>query len=95
MKVKKIIKNRYVLVSLVFVGYLMFFDQYNFRAQYRLMSELSQIRDEKEFYSAELTRDSITYHTLFNSKENLERFARERFKMKKANEDVFIIIKEK
>lgn len=94
MKLIKILKNRYVIATLIFLGYLLIFDQYNFRAQFRLMSELHQLEDEKEFYKTELHRDSLTYHTLFNNNENLEKFARERFKMKKANEDVFIIIRE-
>jgi len=83
-----------MIATLIFLVYLLIFDQYNFRAQYRLMSELHQLEDEKEFYKNELHKDSLTYHTLFNNKENLEKFARERFNMKKANEDVFIIVKE-
>jgi len=84
-----------MIVTLVFLGYLLFIDQFNFRAQYRLMSELSQLEDEKEFYQQELYKDSITYHTLFNNNENIEKFARERFMMKKPNEDIFLIIREK
>ena len=58
------------------------------------ISPMMTDNEEKEFYKNELHRDSLTYHTLFNNNENLEKFARERFKMKKANEDVFIIVKE-
>ena len=90
----KILKNRYAIATLIFLGYLLIFDQYNFRAQYKLMSELNQLHDEKDFYQAELIKDSMTYHTLFNNPENLEKFARERFKMKKDNEDVFLIVRE-
>ncbi len=94
MKFIKIIKNRYLIATLIFLGYLMIFDQYNFRAQYRLMSELNHLEKEKEFYQSQLTKDSNTYYTLFDNNENLERFARERFKMKKENEDIFLIIRE-
>lgn len=83
-----------MIATLIFLGYLLIFDQFNFRAQYRLTSELHQLEDEKEFYKNELHNDSLTYHTLFNNKENLEKFARERFKMKKENEDIFIIVRE-
>ncbi len=89
----KIIKNRFIIVTLVFLGYLIFLDQYNFHAQYRLLSELSHLEDEKEFYQNELYKDSLTYHTLFNNKENIEKYARERFMMKKPNEDIFLIVK--
>ena len=94
MKFIKIIKNRYLIATLIFLGYLMIFDQYNFRAQYRLMSELNHLEKEKVFYQNQLTKDSITYYTLFDNNDNLERFARERFKMKKENEDIFLIIRE-
>lgn len=83
-----------MIATLIFLGYLLIFDQFNFRAQYRLTSELHQLEDEREFYKNELHNDSLTYHTLFDNKENLEKFARERFKMKKENEDVFIIVRE-
>jgi len=94
MTIPKILKNRYAVVILIFLLYLMFFDQYNIRAQYRLMSELSDLKTEKEFYQKELYKDSISYHTLFHNKENIERFARERFMMKKPNEDLFLIIRD-
>lgn len=81
------------MVSLVFLVYLLIFDQYNFRAQYRLKSDLNALKEEKEFYKYELHKDSATYHNLFNNKENIERFARERFMMKKPHEDIFLIIR--
>lgn len=94
MRLLKILKNRYAIATLIFLVYLLIFDQYNFRAQYRLLSELNQLKEEKEFYQEELTKDSLTYYTLFDNQENLEKFARERFKMKKENEDIFLIVKE-
>ncbi len=92
-KYSKILKNRFFVVSLVFLVYLLIFDQYNFRAQYRLSSDLNLLKDQKEFFKSELHKDSVTYHNLFNNKENIERFARERFMMKKPNEDIFLIIR--
>lgn len=94
MRLLKILKNRYAIATLIFLVYLLFFDQYNFRAQYRLLSELNQLKDEKQFYKEELAKDSLTYYTLFDNQENLEKFARERFKMKKEDEDVFLIVKD-
>lgn len=90
----KILKNKFAIVFIVFLIYLLVFDQYNFRAQYRLKDELGELENKKEFYQKELHKDSISYHTLINNKENIERFARERFMMKKPNEDIFLIIRE-
>lgn len=94
MRLLKILKNRYAIVTLVFLVYLLFFDQFNFRAQYRLLSELNQLKEERAFYKEELSKDSLTYYTLFDNQENLEKFARERFKMKKENEDIFLIVRD-
>lgn len=94
MKFWKILKNKYSIATLIFLALVLFFDQYNFIAQYHLTKELSQLEDEREFYRNELHNDSSTYYTLFDNKANLEKFARERFKMKKPNEDIFIIVKE-
>ena len=58
------------------------------------MSELNQLEDEKDFYRQELLKDSTTYYSLFNNRENLEKYAREKFKMKKTNEDIYIIVKD-
>jgi len=90
----KIIKNKYFIATAIFLGYLLLVDQYNFRAQYLLMSELNQLEDEKDFYRQELLKDSTTYYSLFNNRENLEKYAREKFKMKKTNEDIYIIVKD-
>lgn len=75
---------------------LAFVDQYNFSAHYKLIKELHTLQSEKLFYQEEITRDSTLYHSLFESdaNENLEKFAREKYKMKKPNEDIFLIIEE-
>jgi len=43
------------------------------------------------FYSNEIEKDSIEYKELLNNEEERERFAREKFLMKKENEDIYII----
>jgi cell division protein FtsB len=85
-------KNRYVIATVIFLVYLLIFDQYNFIAQYRLSSELSKLEKDKEYYQQELEKDSITYHSLFNSPDNIEKFAREHYMMKKDNEDIYLLI---
>jgi len=87
--------NKYGLSLLIFFVLLAFVDQYNFRAHYKLMKELRTLKKEKAYYLDEIAKDSAAYHNLFESDENLERFAREKYKMKKPNEDIFLIIEEK
>ena len=54
-------------------------------------NEFKQLKEQQEFYKAEIEKDSIKVYNLNNNPEEQERFARERFLMKKDNEDIFIV----
>ena len=57
--------------------------------------EFKQLKQQQEFYKEEIEKDSTKIYNLNNNPEEQERFARERFLMKKENEDLFIIRKKK
>ena len=57
----------------------------------QLKEQLKQLKEQQEFYKAEIEKDSTKVYNLNNNPEEQERFARERFLMKKDNEDVFIV----
>lgn len=93
MKIPKIFNKYWISVGVLFV-LLAFVDQYNFRAHYKLIKELRTLKKEKAFFQEEIKKDSTLYQDLFENDENLEKFAREKYKMKKPNEDIFLIIEE-
>ena len=93
MKIPKIFNKYWISIGVLFV-LLAFADQYNFRAHYKLIKELRTLKKEKAFFQGEIKKDSTLYHDLFEDDENLEKFAREKYKMKKSNEDIFLIIEE-
>lgn len=93
MKIPKIFNKYWISTSVLFV-LLAFVDQYNFRAHYKLIKELRTLKREKAFFQEEIKKDSTLYQDLFENEENLEKFAREKYKMKKPNEDIFLIIEE-
>jgi len=53
------------------------------------------LKQQQEFYKEEIEKDSTKIYNLNNNPEEQERFARERFLMKKENEDLFIIREKK
>ena len=55
----------------------------------------NKLEKQKKYYLSEIEEDSIELYQLQNNKEEQERFAREKFLMKKDNEDIFIIRKKK
>jgi len=93
MKILKLF-NKYLISVIVLFVLLAFVDQYNFRAHYKMRKELHTLQKEKAFFLEEIERDSTLYHNLFEDDENLEKFAREKYKMKKLDEDIFLIIEE-
>jgi cell division protein FtsB len=88
------IRNKY-LVSTAFVFlWVLFFDQNNLLDRYKLIREVNQLEKEHEYYKERIHLDSTRLIELKTSPENLEKFAREQFLMKKDNEDIFVIVEE-
>jgi len=90
-----IISNKYFLVTAFFVGWMLFFDRNDLFSQYEYRTQLHKLEEEKGFYTSETERVKKDLNELSSNQEMLEKFAREKYLMKKANEDVYIIIKEK
>jgi cell division protein DivIC len=88
------LKNKYVLTISVFVIWTLFFDQNNMVDRLRMSSEIRQLEADREYYMEQIVRDSTRLHELTTDRENLEKYAREQFLMKRPNEDVFVVIEE-
>ncbi len=89
------LKNKHVITLIGFAVWLTFFSQYSLMERARLAKNLSQLKQEKEYYLNQIKRDSTRLHELTTDDNNLEKFAREQYYMKKKNEDIFIIIEDK
>ncbi len=94
-KIIQILKNKYVLITLAFIIWLLFFDKNNIISQIKLRKNLKQIKHDKEYYTKEIQKDSISTQELLTDTSNLIKFAREKYLMKKDSEDIFLIIREK
>jgi len=90
-KIPSFLKNKYVLVLIAALVWLMFFDQNNLIQQYRHSRQLRQFEAEKQYYLHEIAHDSLALEKLKNDPDELERYAREKYLMKRENEDIFII----
>lgn len=89
------LKNKYVIAILAFLVWMLFFDRNNFINQVRLVNTLNNLNDQKEFYQWEIKKDSAELHRLKTDTASLEKFAREKYLMKKENEDIYLIIDQK
>jgi cell division protein DivIC len=73
---------------------MMFFDKNDIISTIKLKLQLSDLRDQKEYYHKELQATNELHEAIFKKDENLERFAREKFYMKKDNEMLYVIVEE-
>ena len=85
------LRNKYLITFVVFLVWIFFIDTFDIITQIRMNNEFKQLKEQQEFYKAEIEKDSTKVYNLNNNPEEQERFARERFLMTKDNEDVFIV----
>lgn len=93
-RIPKVLRNFYVVSGLIFITWMLFLDSNDLMSRFRLSSKLGSLEDEKSYYEEKIKEVEKDREELFGDKESLEKFAREKYLMKKENEDVFIIVEE-
>lgn len=86
----KYILNSYILISIVFIVWMYFFDENNYRNHAKFNKEIKELENSINIYKKKIAQDEAMIKRLQDTLQ-LERFAREKYLMKKDNEDVFII----
>ncbi len=85
-------KNRYVLTVLIFLLWIIFLDPNNLISRVREIKTRNRLEREKEYYMGRIEEDRRKLNELRTSNENLEKYAREQYRMKRPDEDLFIIV---
>ncbi len=88
-------RNFYVLGILFFATWMLFFDSNDWISRYNLGTKLRELENEKEYYLEKIEEVKQDQKELMGNKELLEKFAREKYLMKKESEDIFIIEEKK
>ena len=91
-KIPHVLRNKYVLTAIIFVVWLLLFDSNNLLSRFKDMRELNKLRDEKEYFINRIEADSQKLKELKTDNRNLEKFAREQYRMKRSDEDLYIIL---
>jgi cell division protein FtsB len=84
------IANIYVLVTTIFLVWMLFFDTNSLLIHWELKKEIDKLEDQIEFLETEIEKDKKIIQKL-SSKKELEKFAREEYYLKKKNEEIFLI----
>lgn len=86
----KFLGNRYVLVIIFIAVWMIFLDNYSYFEHKVLDKEIQELEDNKQYYIQEIKKDSTSIRQL-NNPDQTEKYAREKYYMKRDNEDIYII----
>lgn len=89
------LKNRYVLTSLGFIVWLAFFDRNDIISQYDSYKRLKELKKDRLYYTTEIQQNRLDMENLLSNRKNLEKYARERYLMKRDEEEIFVFVEEK
>jgi cell division protein FtsB len=87
---KKIISNKYLIILLLFSGWMFFLDNYSYMDQRVLNKQIDELQDNKKYYKDEIRKDKENIKLLKNQ-DQVEKYAREKYYMKKDSEDIYIV----
>lgn len=87
--------NKYLIVTVLFVVWMFFFDQNSYFIHKELDHEIKELVKDKKYYEEKLEKETIQIHQMKINASEIERVAREKHYLKKENEDVFIIEEQK
>jgi len=86
----RILSNKYLLILLIFGIWMLFFDSNSWLVHRELDQEIDKLESNKTYYQTEIEKDRGLVEQLKDT-DGLERYAREKYYMKRPDEDVYII----
>ncbi|HEU4789872.1 MAG TPA: septum formation initiator family protein [Flavobacterium sp.] len=86
----KFLSNKYVWVSLSFLTWMIFLDNYSYFEHRFLDKQIDELEDNATYYQGEIKKDEENIKQLKNPLQ-IEKYAREKYYMKKDSEDIYII----
>lgn len=87
----RFLTNKFVITSAAFVVWMIFFDENNWSAQRQRQQQLKSTEENIAYLQQEITSAEKRYKALTSDAKTLERFAREKYRMKRDNEDVYVV----
>ncbi|MEI9947026.1 MAG: septum formation initiator family protein [Chitinophagaceae bacterium] len=85
------LKSKYVIAITVFAVVLLFLDKNDFISQLSRTKQLKELQESKEYYTNSINAEQKELNNLRANNGTLEKYAREKYLMKRDNEDLFLI----
>ena len=93
-RIPKYARNFYFIAAALFLFWMLFLDSNDLISQLRLSRKINSLENEKEYYLKKFEEVQQEHDQLLSNTESLEKFAREKYLMKKDSEDLYVIIDE-
>ncbi|RYE96903.1 MAG: septum formation initiator family protein [Oxalobacteraceae bacterium] len=91
-KIPPFFRNFYVATALALLVWMAFFDANNFIVQFRNLAKLNELQREIDYYSTQIDTVRADQREVLGSDRLREKYAREKYLMKKPTEDVFVVV---
>ncbi len=88
------VRNFYFLVGAFFLVWMLFIDSNDFYSQFKKRKKLRELERQKEYYIQKIEEVQKDRHELLSDDKLLEKFAREKYLMKRDKEDLYVIVAE-
>ena len=88
---KSIFTNKYLITGIAFAIWMMFFDRNDITLQLKRIYELNKLQKSEKVMETQIADTKHELNLLKTNPETLEKYAQEKYLMKKDNEDLFII----
>lgn len=86
----KFIGNRYTIVLLFFIVWMLFLDNTSYIEHRVLNKQIDELENNEKYYQEEINKDNKNIKNLKNTSQ-IERYAREKYYMKRDSEDIYVI----
>lgn len=93
-KLPSAFRNFYFVSFAIFFAWMLLLDSNNLVARYQLGEKLDALEEERDYYEEKIQQVDKDRSELFGDRESLEKFAREKYLMKKKSEDIYVIVEE-
>lgn len=90
-RIPPFLRNKYILTGTGFIVWITFFDHNDLLTQIERRGELKELQQSKTFYQKQIAENQKFSNDLQFNASAIEKYAREKYLMKKDNEDLFLV----
>lgn len=89
--ISSLLRNKYLVALCIFAAIILFFDKNDLFTQLARTRQLHQLEESKQYYTGQIATEQKELEKLRTNPSTLEKYAREKYLMKRENEDLFLV----